>query len=92
MRKIIQRWLDGDTARCTDGTIVRLAQVRAPEHYQYGGIKATSVAAGMTGRSRGIVTVIPVSRSYDRSVVEMRNREGSINKRMMRKGYWNKGR
>jgi len=92
IRKKVKRWTDGDSGQFSDGTWFRLADVRAQERYQYGASKATRTAAGMTGRSHGHVFVKPVGKSYNRDVVEMKNKDGSINKRMRKKGYTNKGR
>lgn len=92
MIKRIKRWTDGDSGIFRDGTRFRLARVRAPEHHQFGGKKSTKVAAGMTSRSDGYVQVRRVGSSYGRSVVEMRNKDGSINNRMRIRGYRNKGR
>ncbi|RJQ21871.1 nuclease [Candidatus Woesearchaeota archaeon] len=91
-RKRIDHWHDGDSGYFTDGTPFRLANVRAPEKHQFGGSKATRTAAGMTSRSNGYVNVQVVGKSYGRSVVTMSNGDGSINTRLRRKGYWNKGR
>jgi len=92
MKKKVKRWTDGDSGVFKDGTRFRLARVRAPEHHQFGGKNATKVAAGMTSRSGGNVQVKRVGSSYGRSVVEMRNQDGSINNRMRSRGYRNKGR
>jgi endonuclease YncB( thermonuclease family) len=93
MKKQINNWKDGDSGFFIDGTPFRLARVRAPEKHQFGGEKATRSAAGMSGRSNGIVNVKPVARdSYGRSLVEMSNKDGSINNRLIKKGYKNKGR
>ena len=56
------------------------------------GGKATRTAAGMTGRSWGFVNIQPVGESYGRSVVLMSDKDGSINNRLRKKGYTNKGR
>lgn len=92
MRKRIGRWTDGDSGWFTDGTGFRLARVRSPEKYQYGGSLATRRAAGMTGRYNGNVGVRVVGQSYGRKVVEMVNRDGSVNNRLIRRGCWGKGR
>ena len=92
MEKKVKRWTDGDSGVFKDGTRFRLARVRAPEHHQFGGKKATKVAGGMTSRSSGYVQVKRVGSSYGRSVVEMRNQDGSINNRMRSRGYRDKGR
>ena len=91
-RKRIDHWIDGDTGEFTDGTIFRLAGVRAPEKHQFGGSKATKAASGMSGRSQGFVNINIVGKSYGRPVVEMWNKDGSINERMRKRGYKKKGR
>jgi endonuclease YncB( thermonuclease family) len=91
-KKRIDRWIDGDSGYFTDGTEFRLANVRAPEKYQFGGSRATKIVSGMSGRSDGYVNVRVVGRSYGRAVVTMSNSDGSINTRMKRKGYTNRGR
>ncbi len=91
--KKIKKWVDGDSGIFTDGTSFRLRNVRAPEKKSKGGRKAQRVAAGMTGRSKGRVSVKIYSKDkYGRQIVEMSNKDGSINKRMREKGYINKGR
>ena len=90
--KKVKQWKDGDSGIFTDGTGFRLAGVRAPEKYQYGGKKATKTASGMTSRSSGRVNWKPVGTSYGRQVGNMSNKDGSINRRMRSKGYTNKGR
>lgn len=92
-RKRIDHWTDGDSGHFTDGTPFRLAGVRATEKHRFGSSKATRTAASMTGRTKGYVNVKVVARDrYGRAVVEMSNKDGSINKRMRKKGYRNKGR
>ena len=92
VRKRITYWKDGDSGFFTDGKPFRLARVRAPERGQRGASKATKTAAGMTSRSRGYVNVNKVGKSYGRDVVNISNKDGSINDRMRKKGYTNKGR
>ena len=93
VKKTVKKWVDGDSGIFTDGTKFRLSNVRAPEKKQSGGSKATKVAAGMSGRSKGRVNVKQVAvDKYKRSVVTMSNKDGSINERMRKKGYTNKGR
>lgn len=85
-------WVDGDSGYM-NGKPFRLAGVKAPEKHQYGGEKAHRSAAGMTGRTNGTANVKPIATdAYGRKVVEMRNRDGSINQRLRDKGYKNKGR
>lgn len=92
-RKRIGCWIDGDSGYFTDGSKFRLAKVRAPEKHKSGGSTATRTVAGMTGRSNGYVRVNELARDkYGRSIVELWNKDGSINKRMLKKGYTNKGR
>lgn len=93
MRKKIGKLDDGDSGWFTDGSRFRLDNVRAPEKHQYGGSTATRTLGGMLGRSHGAVNVKVVGRDhYGRQVVRMSNQDGSINARMLRKGYRNKGR
>lgn len=92
-RKRIKRWDDGDSGSFTDGIRFRLNRVRAPEKHQFGGETATRRAAGMTGRSNGFVNVDTVAKDrYGRLVVNMRNQDGPINKRLLKRGCKNKGR
>jgi len=86
-------FVDGDSGRYSDGTKFRLANVRAPEKNRRGGSKAKRVASGMVGRSKGRVSIEEVGRDkYGRILVNMKNKDGSINKRLKKKGYTNKGR
>ncbi|MBT6690528.1 nuclease [archaeon] len=92
-KKKIKKWDDGDSGIFADGTRFRLNRVRAPESYQYGSSRATKTAAGMTGRTKGTVSVRKVARDkFGRDLVDMKNKDGSINDRMRKKGYKNKGR
>lgn len=93
IKKKIAYWNDGDSGRFTDGSRFRLARVRAPEKYQFGGETATRRAAGMSGRTNGFVNTKTIARdAYGRIVVELSNRDGSINNRLLRRGSINKGR
>lgn len=84
---------DGDSGGFADGTRFRLARVRSHEKHQYGGDIATKVLAGILGRSKGIVMTKTVAIGrYGRKIVELKNKDGSINARMIKKGYQNKGR
>jgi len=87
------KFKDGDSGTYSDGTEFRLANVRAPEMNQHGGSKAKRVSSGMIGRSKGHVSIEEVGRDkYGRVLVNMRNKDGSINERLRKKGYTNKGR
>ncbi|MDP2750926.1 MAG: thermonuclease family protein [Nanoarchaeota archaeon] len=90
--KKIKKWVDGDSGLFSDGTKFRLAEVRAPEKYQFGGERATRRAAGMSGRNNGVVNWRPVGTSYGRQVGYMTTPDGSINQRLLRRGSRNKGR
>jgi len=93
MVRKIKNLIDGDSGIFADGTGFRLANVRAPEKKETGGLKALKTVAGMTARSDNLVNVKVVARDqYGRVVVEMSNKDGSINERMRKKGYTNKGR
>jgi endonuclease YncB( thermonuclease family) len=87
------KFTDGDSGTFSDGTKFRLANVRAPEKNQAGGKRAKKVASGMAGRSKGRVSIGEVCKDkYGRIVVNMKNKDGSINERLRKKGYTNKGR
>ena len=91
MRRRVKKWHDGDSGQFKNGKWFRLAGVRAPEKGK-AAEKATRRAAGMTGRTDGRVNVKVVGRSYNRQVVQMSNKDGSVNKRMKKRGCRNKGR
>jgi micrococcal nuclease len=92
-KKQVKSLDDGDSGRFRDGTSFRLKNVRAPERHQFGGTTAKRVLAGMLARSGGKVAVKQIARDkYGRAVVELRNKDGSINDRMLKRGYRNKGR
>ena len=87
------KFTDGDSGTYSDGTKFRLSNVRAPESNQSGGSKAKKVASGMVGRSKSRVNIEEVGRDkYGRILVNMKNKDGSINERLRKKGYTNKGR
>jgi len=90
-RKRISKWIDGDSGVFSDGTRFRLARVGCPERGQYGASKATRMVAGMTSRTKGVVSVKKVGQSYGRDVVEIWNRHGSVNDRMRHRGCIRKG-
>ena len=92
-RKKVKQLKDGDSGFFADGTGFRLANVRAPEKYQYGGSTAKRRLAGMLGRSNNMVTAKTVAIDrYGRKVVVLKNKDGSINDRMRKNGCKNKGR
>jgi micrococcal nuclease len=93
LRRKVKKWVDGDSGTFTNGEKFRLARVRAPEKNRRGGTTALRSASGMTSRQNNIVNVEKVARDkYGRSLVEMSNKHGSINNRLRKKGYTNKGR
>ncbi len=67
----------------------RLCDVRAPEKGQLGYQKAKNVVNGMVGRYKNIVTVEINNGmdSFHRILVLMSNPEGSINDRLIQRGY-----
>lgn len=86
-KKKVKKWDDGDSGTFADGTRFRLARVKAPERNRRGASTATRRAAGMTAASRGNVQFKTVAKDkYGRSVGEMRNRYGSINDELIRRG------
>ena len=67
----------------------RLCDVRAPDKNEPGYNKAKKVVIGMVGRYNNIVTVEVNNGmdSYHRLLVLMSNPDGSINERLIQKGY-----
>jgi len=93
VKKKIKSLDDGDSGKFADGTRFRLSNVRAHEKHQFGGSTAKKALAGMIGRTKGNVQVRTVARgAYGRKIVEIKNKDGSINERMRKRGYKNKGR
>jgi len=87
------KFKDGDSGTYSDGTEFRLANVRAPELNQAGGQRAKRSASGMVSRSNGFVRIEEVCRDkYGRVLVNIKNKDGSVNERLRNKGYTNKGR
>lgn len=84
IRRKVKHVLDGDTfivsRRIGNTNRIRLAGINAPEKYQFGGKKATNRLRGLIGGKT--VTIIPVGRSYNRIVANVRSKRKSINKRL----------
>ena len=90
VKRKIKKGDDGDSGIFANGTKFRLSRVRAPEKHQFGGKTATKRAAGMSGKSNGFVNVINKAiDKYGRTVVEMSNKDGSINNRLIKRGCKN---
>lgn len=89
MRRTVKKVIDGDTFivnRKINGTNkIRLANVDAPERYQFGGKSATGTLRHLIGGQT--VSIIPVGRSYDRVVANVRVDRSLVNKRMRERGY-----
>jgi len=84
IRRKVKRVIDGDTfivsRRIGNTNRIRLAGVKAPARYQFGGRKATNRLRGLI--SGKTVTIVPVGRSYGRIVANVRSRRRSVNKRL----------
>lgn len=89
-KRQITEVIDGDTIKFANGDYGRLARVRAPEKNQRGYETAKKVLESIIYRE-DCVNSKTVGNSYDRLVVELSNSEGSINDRMIKKGYGGKG-
>jgi endonuclease YncB( thermonuclease family) len=77
----VKRVIDGDTfqtyRKVNGSNYVRIANVNAPEKYQFGGHQATSrLKRQIQGKT---VTLQPVGRSYSRVVAKVRH-----NRRLVR--------
>ena len=68
----------------------RLINTRAPEKGQPGYETAKRIVVGMVGRYNGVVTVEAEDGmdAYHRLLVLMSNPDGSINERMIQRGYY----
>ncbi|MDI6737509.1 MAG: thermonuclease family protein [Nanoarchaeota archaeon] len=84
IKRKVRYIIDGDTfviSRKIQGTTkIRLANINAPERYQFGGTKATNRLKELIGGKT--VTIVPVGRSYGRLVAEIRSNRKSINNRL----------
>ena len=84
IRRKVKQVIDGDTfivsRKIGNTNRIRLAGVNAPEKYQFGGKTATNRLRGLIGGKT--VTIVPVGRSYNRLVANVRNQRKSINKRL----------
>lgn len=89
MKRTVTRIIDGDTfivnRRIGNTNRVRLANVDAPEHGSRQGTQATNNLRRLLGN--GSVTLMPVGRSYDRVVADVRHDRRSVNKAMRQRGY-----
>ncbi len=89
MKRTVKKIIDGDTfvvnRKIGKTNVVRMANVSAPEKYQFGGKKATNVLKGLIGGRS--VNIKPVGSSYGRVVANVSKGRSSINKRMKNKGY-----
>lgn len=84
IRRKVKQVIDGDTfivsRKIGNTNRVRLAGVNAPEKYQFGGKKATNrLKSLIDGKT---VTIVPVGRSYNRLVADVRKNRKSVNKRL----------
>lgn len=81
-RRKVKQVIDGDTflvsKKIGNTNRIRLAGVRAPERYQFGSRKATNRLRGLIGGKT--VTIVPIGRSYDRIVANVRSERKGINK------------
>jgi len=84
IRRKVKQIIDGDTfivsRKIGKTNVVRLVGINAPEKYQFGGKKATNKLRGLIGGKT--VTIVPVGKSYDRVVADVRSNRKSISKRL----------
>ena len=84
----IQFFIDGDSGQFSNGERFRMADVRSPEEDDPDYLKAKRILSGMAGRSHRWVTVEQVGiDQYGRLLVNLFNKDGSINDRMKQRGY-----
>ena len=84
IRRKVKQIIDGDTfivsRKIGNTNVIRLAGINAPEKYQFGGRKATNRLKCLIGGKT--VTIVPVGRSYNRLVANVRNKRRSVNKKL----------
>ena len=84
IKRTVKKVIDGDTfiisRKIGNTNRVRLAGVNAPDKYQLGGREATDRLRALIGGKS--VTIVPVGRSYDRIVADVRRKKKRINKRV----------
>ena len=84
IRRKVKLVLDGDTfivsRKIGNTDRIRLAGVNASEKYQFKGRTATNRLRGLIGGKT--VTIVPVGRSYNRLVANVRRNRKSINRRL----------
>ena len=85
----VSRVIDGDTFRITGGKSIRLANVNAPELGTRGGAKARNELKTVIGGKT--VSYRAVTKSYGRTVANVKVGAKSVNQVMRNKGYTNKG-
>jgi len=89
MKRTVTKIIDGDTfivnRHIGSTNKVRLADVDAPERGSWQGSQATNTLKRLLGD--GSVSIIPVGRSYDRVVADVRHDRRSVNKAMRQRGY-----
>lgn len=89
----IVRFCDADSGELIDyygnKKMFRLINTRAPERGQVGYEKSKRIVNGMVARYKGVVTVEVNDGmdAYHRLLVLMSNPDGSINERMIQRGY-----
>lgn len=85
----VTRVIDGDTFKVKGGKAVRLANVEAPELGTKGSAKArTELENLIEGKT---ISYREVSKSYGRTVANVRVGKKSVNQIMRNKGYTRKG-
>jgi len=84
IRRKVKRVIDGDTfivsRKIGNTNRIRLAGINAPEKHQFGGKRATNRLRGLIGGKT--VTIVPVGRSYNRIVADVRHKRKSLKKRL----------
>lgn len=84
----IQFFVDGDSGQFSNGEHFRLADVRSPDKDKVDYMKAKKILSGMAGRCHRCVNVEEVGiYQYGRLLVELENKDGSINDRIRQRGY-----
>lgn len=84
IRRKVKLVIDGDTfmvsKKIGNTNRIRLAGINAPEKYQFGSRTATNRLRRLIGGKT--VTIVPVKRSYNRLVANVRSNRKSVNRRL----------
>ncbi len=83
----VKKVIDGDTIELMNGTLVRLANVNAPELNRPGGQKAKRQLAGMLKKGEHVGISEKARDEHGRIVAGVTQKGRNVNEAMKKKGY-----